>query len=63
MNSEAWHSYQLVNEAFGNRISDEAVDGDLIWVATHVPPWYLDTKANLFSASPTPRILRAKKSS
>ncbi|KAJ5595142.1 uncharacterized protein N7459_001350 [Penicillium hispanicum] len=32
MNPEAWEAYQKVNETFADRISEEAVDGDLIWV-------------------------------
>lgn len=32
MNFEAWDAYQQVNEAFADRISEEAEDGDLIWV-------------------------------
>ncbi|KAJ5963171.1 tspB [Penicillium waksmanii] len=32
MNFEAWTAYQQVNEVFADRISEEAKDGDLIWI-------------------------------
>jgi trehalose 6-phosphate synthase len=32
MDTEAWYAYQRVNEIFADRVSDEAADGDLIWV-------------------------------
>lgn len=30
--NETWDAYQRVNKIFADRISEEAVDGDLIWV-------------------------------
>lgn len=32
MNNEAWNAYQAVNQAFADRVIEEAADGDLIWV-------------------------------
>lgn len=32
MNPKAWEAYQIVNEIFADRISEEATEGDLIWV-------------------------------
>lgn len=30
--TEQWEAYRRVNQIFADRIADEAVDGDLIWV-------------------------------
>ena len=32
MDTQAWEAYQRVNEAFADRICEEAASGDLIWV-------------------------------